>query len=148
MQLTTRLSGVQLVVMTSTVMCMMDLWARDSPRRLRETSLDLDIYFSSVLSKIFSFSCWALMKASLNRLASARVSVYVVEQNVVQTLTLSVAESNRKSLRLWLAFRHISCGIPHPAAVASNVWRELHVRNDCTSVSILLCCSFKHQSLL
>jgi len=44
---------------------------------------------------------------------------------------LRVAEADGESLGLWLALRDIGGGVPDPAAVAANVGRELHVRDDC-----------------
>jgi hypothetical protein len=46
-------------------------------------------------------------------------------------LTLGVGKSDSKSLGLWFSLTDISSSVPNPTAVASNVGRELHVRDDC-----------------
>lgn len=52
------------------------------------------------------------------------------ESLLEQIGVLRVGETDSERLGLWLTLGHIGSGVPHPAAVAANVWRELHVRND------------------
>ena len=44
-------------------------------------------------------------------------------------LTVGVGEADGECLSLWFSFRDVCGGVPYPAAVAANVWRELHVRD-------------------
>lgn len=89
------------------------------------------------LAKRASFSCCALMKASLKRLASAILVNSWLELLKVcaRVLTLAVGEADRERLSLGLAFADIRGGIPDPAAVAADVGRQLHVGDDCESMS-------------
>lgn len=93
--------------------------------------LERDLY-SSPLPKMASFSCCALMNASLNRLASVNTSAKsFINSHRSCTRTLGVAEANGQSASLWLTLRHVCSSVPHPASVAANVWRKLHVGNHC-----------------
>jgi hypothetical protein len=99
------------------------------------------ISYCSDLPKSASFSCWALMNASLNWLAS---DIYVsllcssgCRWN--RRLTLAVGEADSQRLSLWLALADIGGGVPDPAAVAADVGRQLHVRDNCAHVSLRSC---------
>ncbi|KAH0357234.1 hypothetical protein KCU81_g325, partial [Aureobasidium melanogenum] len=70
----------------------------------------------SDLLKRASFSCWALMKASLNRLAS-------VDMSASMSLAGGLVAFNLLSL-------NIGRSVPDPRAVAADVGRELHVGNN------------------
>lgn len=86
---------------------------------------------ASLPLKIFSFSCWALRKASLNWPASVASQDPHVHANLAGMIrTVRIRKPNSKRLRLGLALRHISRRIPHPTAVAAHVRRELHVRHN------------------
>jgi hypothetical protein len=70
------------------------------------------------------------MKASLKRLASAEYPVSSDKTGDTVQHTLAVGETNGQSLSLGLAFADIGGSIPHPAAVATHIGRELHVGNN------------------
>lgn len=52
-------------------------------------------------------------------------------------LTLAVGKTNGKGLSFGLTFADVGRGIPHPAAVAAYVGRQLHVRDDCFPLAYL-----------
>jgi len=74
------------------------------------------------------------MKASLNKLASVRLvsNGCRYTRSFLVVLTLAVCKPDGESRRFWLALADIGRGVPHPAAVATNIRRELHVRHHCT----------------
>jgi hypothetical protein len=80
--------------------------------------------------KRFSLSCWALINASLNKLASAGGISTVSSENDKQ-LTFTVGESNGKGLCFWLTLANICRHVPNPASVAANVGGKLHVGCHC-----------------
>jgi hypothetical protein len=89
--------------------------------------------------KSASFSCCALMNASLNKFASRHavssrsmkllfppppfsVIVFFKKKKNRNELTFAVGEPDSKRLRLWLALAHIGRSVPNPTAIAANVW--------------------------
>ena len=97
--------------------------------------------------KSFSFSCWALMNASLNKLASADGGQ---QENALKNnnqLTFTVAESDGKGLCFWFALANICGHVPDPASVAANVGRKLHVGCDCRRSAHAIVCITLRASL-
>lgn len=95
------------------------------------------IYPYSEALKSASFSCWALMKASLKRLASAKpcVSHCILCPIFRVVLTLAVGETDGERLSFGLAFADVGGRVPNPAAVAAYVGRQLHVRDNYDNLS-------------
>lgn len=74
-----------------------------------------------------SFSCCALMNASLNKLASTikvsnRLMTGLCGKAVKTILTFTVGKADGKCLRLRFSLTDIGCGVPNPTPVTANVW--------------------------
>ena len=93
------------------------------------------VYSTPSLVKSASLSCWALMNASLNRLASARHGVShargAQRQGGKAARTLAVGEPDGQRLGLRLPLADVRGRVPDPAPVAADVGGELHVGHDC-----------------
>jgi hypothetical protein len=72
------------------------------------------------------------MNASLKALASVERGSKLLfsDDDLHRELTITVGEANGKGLSLGLTLTDVGGCVPHPAAVAADVGRELHVRNN------------------
>ena len=52
------------------------------------------------------------------------------ESKRIVKLTVTICETNGKSAGFRLAIADVGSSIPDPAAVATNIWGKLHVRDD------------------
>ena len=87
------------------------------------------VVYSSAL-KSFSFSTWAVSKASLKALASIAMVSEGLKVVGIKQLTLAVGETDGQGLSLRLTLRDIGGGVPDPAAVTADVGAQLHVGDD------------------
>lgn len=87
------------------------------------------VVYSSAL-KSFSFSTWAVSKASLKALASIPMVSECLNKVGIKKLTLAVSETDGQGLSLRLTLRDIGGGVPDPAAVTADVGAQLHVGHD------------------
>jgi hypothetical protein len=79
------------------------------------------------------------MNASLKRLASREQGQIITgNKRIFRQIerTVTVGKANGESLGFRLPLADVCCGIPDPAPVATHVGRELHVRYNCSHVSI------------